>query len=111
MYPFIEAENAAKGGNVKRACTLLKVSRAAYCTHRCAEPSHRARQDTELTEQIVAIHDESNDTYGTPRLHAELRHRGRRHSRKRGPPLIICAPTSSPRRSATPSPSVGRNPG
>jgi putative transposase len=82
VYPFIEAENAAEGGNVKRACTLLKISRAAYYTHRTTEPSARARQDIELTEEIVAIHDESNGTYGTPRLHAELRHRGR-HSRKR----------------------------
>jgi transposase InsO family protein len=82
VYPFIEAENAGSG-NVKRACALLKVSRAAYYAHRAAEPSARRRQDAELTEQIIAIHDESNGTYGTPRLHAELRARGRRHSRKR----------------------------
>ena len=29
VYPFIEAEKASSG-NVKRACELLKVSRAAY---------------------------------------------------------------------------------
>jgi transposase InsO family protein len=91
VYPFIEAENAAEGGNVKRACTLLKVSRAAYYAHRSADPSHRARQDAELTEQIVAIHDESKGTYGTPRLHAELRNRGRRHSRKRVARLLRTA--------------------
>ncbi|MFF1615242.1 IS3 family transposase [Amycolatopsis sp. NPDC058278] len=91
VYPFIEAENAAKGGNVKRACTLLKVSRAAYYAHRSAEPSNRARQDIELTEEIVAIHDESKGTYGTPRLHAELRNRGRRHSRKRVARLLRAA--------------------
>ncbi|MEV5303243.1 IS3 family transposase [Amycolatopsis methanolica] len=56
----------------------MKVSRAAYYAHRTAGPSAHARQDAELTEQIAAIHDESNGTYGTPRLHAELRHRGRR---------------------------------
>jgi hypothetical protein len=38
MYPFIEAENAGSGGNVKRACELLKVSRAAYCAHHAATP-------------------------------------------------------------------------
>jgi transposase InsO family protein len=91
VYPFIEAENAADSGNVKRACTLLKVSRAAYYAHRSAEPSARVRQDAELTEQIVAIHDESNGTYGTPRLHAELRHRGRGHSRKRVARLLRAA--------------------
>ncbi|MCG3750487.1 IS3 family transposase [Amycolatopsis sp. Poz14] len=40
---------------------------------------------------VAAIHDESNGTYGTPRLHAELRHRGRRHSRKRIARLLRAA--------------------
>lgn len=82
VYPFIEAENAGNG-NVHRACALLKVSRSAYYAHRTAEPSARRRQDAVLTAEIVAIHDESKGTYGTPRLYAELRARGRRHSRKR----------------------------
>jgi transposase InsO family protein len=82
LYPFIEAENAGSG-NVTRACALLKISRAAYYAHRAAEPSARERQDAELTTEIIAIHDESKGTYGTPRVHAELRARGRRHSRKR----------------------------
>ena len=82
VYPFIEAENAGSG-NVKRACELLKVSRAAYYTHRAVTPSRHERDDAALTEEIVAIHDESNGTYGTPRVHAELRARGRWHSRKR----------------------------
>nr|AXL05587.1 hypothetical protein [uncultured bacterium] len=83
VYPFIEAENASGSGNVKRACELLKVSRAAYYTHRNAGPSARDRADAELTEKIVAVHDESNGTYGTPRIHAELADRGHRHGRKR----------------------------
>jgi transposase InsO family protein len=82
VYPFIEAENAGSG-TVKRACELLKVSRAAYYAHRAATPSQHERDDAELTEEIVATHDESNGTYGPPRVHAELRARGRRHSRKR----------------------------
>jgi len=82
VYPFIEAENAGSG-NVHRACALLKVSRSAYYAHRAAGPSARELADAELTEQIVAIHDESKGTYGTPRVHAELRDCGRRHSRKR----------------------------
>ncbi|HEX3782774.1 MAG TPA: hypothetical protein VHX38_24170 [Pseudonocardiaceae bacterium] len=32
VYPFIEAENAGSG-NVKRACELLMVSRAACYAH------------------------------------------------------------------------------
>jgi transposase InsO family protein len=81
VYPFIEAEKAQQH-NVKRACQLLSVSRSAYYAHR-AGPSARAQQDTELTERIIAVHEQSGGSYGAPRVHAELRDEGRRHSRKR----------------------------
>jgi transposase InsO family protein len=80
-YPFIEAEKAGRR-NVSRACALLKVSRAAFYQH-LAGPSKRDRADAEITEQIQAVHDDSKGRYGAPRVHAELRRRGRRHSRKR----------------------------
>ncbi|WP_101609280.1 IS3 family transposase [Amycolatopsis sp. BJA-103] len=91
VYPFIEAENAGTTGNVKRSCELLKVSRAAYYAHCDAESSARQQKDDELTAEIIAIHDESKGTYGTPRVHAELRARGRRHSRKRVARLLRAA--------------------
>lgn len=81
VYPFIEAEKAQQR-NVKRACQLLEVSRSAYYAHR-GGPCQRARQDTELTERIIVVHDQSGGTYGAPRVHAELCYQGRRHSRKR----------------------------
>jgi transposase InsO family protein len=81
VYPFIEAEKAGRR-NVARACALLKVSRAAFYAH-LAGPSKRERQDTELTGRIKAVHAESKGRYGAPRVHAELRRRGHRHSRKR----------------------------
>jgi transposase InsO family protein len=83
VYPFIEAENVSTTGNVKRACELLEVSRAAYYAHRTGELPQRARDDAELTARIVAIHDESKGTYGAPRVHAELAAAGWRCSRKR----------------------------
>ena len=76
-YPFIEAEKACRR-NVKRACELLKVSRAAYYAARDGKPSERERQDAELAGQIKAVHEESKGRYGAPRVHAELRRRGRR---------------------------------
>ena len=81
-YPFIEAEKAQQR-NVKRACELLKVSRAAYYAARSGQPSDRARQDAGLTVLIRAEHKRSKGRYGAPRIHAELRGQGRRHSRKR----------------------------
>ncbi|WP_372673168.1 IS3 family transposase, partial [Amycolatopsis kentuckyensis] len=66
-----------------RACTLLKVSRTAYYARRNASPSARKRTDTALTEKIIQVHEQSHGTYGAPRVHAELRAHGHRHSRKR----------------------------
>jgi len=81
VYPFIEAEKQGRR-NVKRACELLKVSRAAFYAHRAGRSAHD-REDAELAAQIQAVHQESKGRYGAPRVHAELRRRGRRHGRKR----------------------------
>jgi len=81
-YPFIEAEKAQQR-NVKRACELLKVSRAAYYAARDGQPSDRARQDAELTTRIKAEHKRSKGRYGALRIHAGLRRQGSCHSRKR----------------------------
>jgi len=82
VYPFIEAEKS-KQCNVARACVLLKVSRSAFYAHRTAAPSQRERDDAELTDAILAVYEESDGTYGSPRVHAELVDQGRRHGRKR----------------------------
>jgi transposase InsO family protein len=89
VYPFIEAEKAGRR-NVARACALLKVSRAAFYQH-LAGPSRRDRADAGLTEQIRDVHKESKGRYGSPRVHAELRRRGHRHSRKRVARLMRAA--------------------
>ena len=81
IYPFIEAEKACRR-NVKRACELLKVSRAAFYQH-LAGPSERDRADAELTGQIRAVHQESKGRYGAPRVHAQLARRGHHHGRTR----------------------------
>jgi transposase InsO family protein len=82
VYPFIEAEKAQQR-NVKRACELLEVSRAAYYAHRAGSVSARQRTDDELSDHIRQAHQASKGRYGAPRIHAELRRRGHRHGRKR----------------------------
>ena len=47
------------------------------------DPSARRRDDAELLAEITEIHDHSGGTYGSPRVHAILRRRGRRVARKR----------------------------
>jgi putative transposase len=75
LDPFIEAEEAA-GHSVKRCCDMFEVSRAAYYQRQRQIPSAREVTDGELLEKIREIHDESDGTYGSPRVHEELLHRG-----------------------------------
>jgi putative transposase len=46
-------------------------------------PSDRQRADAVVLAEIVAIHERSGGTYGSPRVHATLRRRGVHVSRKR----------------------------
>ena len=82
LQPFIEAEQAA-GHSVARCCDLFEVSRAAYYQRIDATPTARQLSDDELTIKIRAIHAESNGTYGSPRVTAELRRHGDTVSRRR----------------------------
>ena len=50
-YPFIEAEKSQRR-NVRRACELLKVSRAAYYAARVGQPSRRQQEDAGLARQV-----------------------------------------------------------
>ncbi|XCM77593.1 IS3 family transposase (plasmid) [Kitasatospora sp. HUAS MG31] len=82
VHPFIEAEKQA-GHSVKRACELLRVSRAAFYARRNDEPGPRAVRDAELTVRIIEIHADSRGSYGAPRVHAALRRGGDRCGRRR----------------------------
>ncbi|MDH6223046.1 IS3 family transposase [Streptomyces sp. MJP52] len=82
VHPFIEAEKNA-GHSIKRACDLLKVSRAAFCARRSDKPSERRRQDAELTERISQVHAGSRGAYGSPRVHAALQQAGTSCGRRR----------------------------
>lgn len=64
-------------------CRLYGVSRAGYYAWRRRSPSSRAVRDAQLVESIRTIHHKSRQTYGSPRVHAELRHQGERVGRRR----------------------------
>lgn len=80
-FRFIHAEKA--NHPVTRLCRLMRVSRAGYYAWRVRPPSARSRADAALSAQIRHVHAESRGTYGTPRIHAELRESGVRCGRKR----------------------------
>jgi putative transposase len=62
---------------------VLGVSEAGYHAWRRRAPSARAVADAKLLQQIRTTYVASRDTYGAPRVHAELRARGERVGRKR----------------------------
>ena len=57
-------------------CRVLEVSRSGSYAWLKREPSARARANAALLDAIKEIHDESDETYGAPRVHAELEERG-----------------------------------
>jgi putative transposase len=70
-YKLIDAEKASFP--VAVLCKVLSVSRSGYYAWRDRPPSRRSRQDAALTAKIYEIHRRSRETYGSPRIHAELR--------------------------------------
>ena len=57
-------------------CAALKVSTSGFYAWRTRPESRRRRYDRELTQAIRVLHAESDGTYGSPRLHAELNDTG-----------------------------------
>jgi putative transposase len=80
-YRFIAAEKAQY--SVAQLCRVLQVAPSGYYAWRHRQPSPRAVANALLTEQIRTIHKQSRCTYGAPRVHADLRARKKRVSRKR----------------------------
>ena len=80
-FRLIEAQRASF--SVPLMCRTLGVSRSGYYGWKDRPPSRRSREDAALTERIREIHHRSRATYGSPRVHAELKAIGVRCSRKR----------------------------
>lgn len=80
-YRFIVVHQASYP--VVLLCRVLGVARSGYYTWRRRGVSTREQADQALTERITAIHQGSRQTYGSPRVHAALRHAGVCCGRKR----------------------------
>lgn len=68
---------------VRRICRVLGVPASAYYAWRGRPESRRVREDRRLLVEIKAIHQAKRETYGSPRVHAELKARGLRLGEKR----------------------------
>lgn len=86
QYEVIEANKADYP--IKRLCTVLGVSESGYYAWVRREPSQRSQHDEDLQAQIVSIWQQYRGIYGAPRIHAELREKGIRMSRKRAARLM-----------------------
>jgi len=64
-------------------CRVLGVSPGGFYARQKRLPSARAQADAELSTRIAAIHRRSRQTYGAPRIYAELKAQGLRVGRKR----------------------------
>jgi putative transposase len=69
-FRLIEAEKAQH--SVSLLCSVLGVTRAGFYAWRRRPPCARELQDRQLLELIGRIHRQSKETYGVPRIHAEL---------------------------------------
>ncbi len=72
-------------------CKSFGVSGAGYYAWLGREPSARSIAATALTERIKTIHAASKETYGAPRIHAELIDEGIHVGRKRVERLMKAA--------------------
>jgi putative transposase len=61
---------------VRLMCRSLRVSASGYYAWRVRAESDRTVYDRELTRAIRRIHAESDGTYGSPRIHADLQAEG-----------------------------------
>jgi len=77
--------------HITTLCRVFGVSLSGYYAWRDRPPSAWVQADEALLEQIGEIHAHSRQTYGAPRIHAELRARGVRCGRKRVARLMLQA--------------------
>ena len=77
-FRLIDAKKAARASDfpIERMCGLLDVSASGYYSWRSRDPSRRQLDDMVYLAHIRAHFATSNGTYGSPRMHAELRDQG-----------------------------------
>ena len=73
-HQFIDTNRCSY--SVRALCQVLNVSASGYYASRSRPPSARSERQASLTSHIRTIHTASRDTYGAPRIHAELAAQG-----------------------------------
>jgi putative transposase len=85
-YQFVASQ--ASEYPVSVLCRGLGLARSGYYAWKQQAPSARAQRDEQLLTESQSAFAASRHSYGSPRLHAELKARGLRCARKRGAGLM-----------------------
>jgi transposase InsO family protein len=80
-FAFIDAEKTFYP--VVVLCRVLEVSTSGFYAWRLRPDSTHAKEDARLKVEVAAAHKRGRCTYGSPRVHSELRAQGTRIARKR----------------------------
>ncbi len=64
-------------------CRVFELNASGYYRWRARKPSARDNENDRLREQIIAVHDESRRTYGSPKVYQKLRRAGELVNHKR----------------------------
>ncbi len=79
-FAFIAQEVAFP---VETMCRVLGVTRSGFYAWKKRPKPARVKSDAQLTVKVVAAHQRSRKTYGSPRVHRELKAQGVRVGKKR----------------------------
>jgi putative transposase len=99
-YRFVAAERTSFP--VRRLCRLVGVAASGFYAWLHRPVSRRHEDDRRVSERIEAIFAASRRTYGSPRVHADLRAQGVRVSRKRVERLMRASGLRVPARRRVP---------
>jgi len=80
-FAFIDAHR--QHFQVARMCSVLDVSENGYFNWRKRGISQRKQDDEQIAKHIEDIYRSSGGSYGSPRIHAELKKQGMHYGRKR----------------------------
>jgi len=80
-YPFIKQHEGQF--SVSALCRVMRVARSGYYAWEKRAPGPRKQANQQLTEQIKTVFEESRETYGSPRIYAELKEQHVSCSKKR----------------------------
>jgi transposase InsO family protein len=80
-FAFIAAREVAFP--VSAMCRVLGITKSGFYAWSKRPKPARAKRDAQLAATVAAVHQRSRRTYGSPRVHRELKARGVRVSKKR----------------------------